>query len=236
MSSLKEKVPSKFYCPLTLTIMEDPLMTREGHSYEKSAILTWLSTHDTSPLTREPLEVSQLLSNHALRSEIHAWRERKIYVNMQGTDSDTEFISDLDDDDDDDDDDDYYVGDGNKKADDISDAALFVFKLSPDEMKEYNWSRALLLSSMPGRDESQEQHQQQQVEDEEVDDGAGEELIPRSRRTRSNNINNANSINSNSNNSASSEESSQRRTMSRAMRSALLFGRRRRRASVSRDS
>ena len=47
-SNSKRKVLSKFICPLTLNAMEDPMMTKQGHSYEKSAILTWLSKEDIS--------------------------------------------------------------------------------------------------------------------------------------------------------------------------------------------
>ena len=79
MAFSEEIVPSKFMCPLTSDIMEDPVMTREGHSFEKSAILSWLSRHSTCPMTYEPLEISQLVANHALRNEIHAWRARRMF-------------------------------------------------------------------------------------------------------------------------------------------------------------
>lgn len=70
-----KQIPAAFICPLTLNVMEDPLMTKEGHSYERSAILKWVSENNTSPLTREPLTMSQLIRNHALKSEIESWRK-----------------------------------------------------------------------------------------------------------------------------------------------------------------
>ena len=50
--------------------MSDPLLSREGHNYERQAILNWVAEHGTSPLTREPLKPSQLVSNKALQCRI----------------------------------------------------------------------------------------------------------------------------------------------------------------------
>ena len=57
-------------CPISLEVMEDPVMCADGHSYERSAIIEWLSTHNTSPVTNEPLEHKVVTTNHALRSLI----------------------------------------------------------------------------------------------------------------------------------------------------------------------
>jgi U-box domain len=42
----------------------------DGHSYEQTAISEWLQTHDTSPVTGQPLATTDLLPNHALRQMI----------------------------------------------------------------------------------------------------------------------------------------------------------------------
>ena len=46
-----------------------------GHSYERAEILKWLSTHTTSPLTREVLAHSFLTPNRTLSKAIEEWRE-----------------------------------------------------------------------------------------------------------------------------------------------------------------
>jgi Mg-chelatase subunit ChlD len=59
-----------FYCPITDELMVDPVMDPDGNTYERAAIIQWLSTHNTSPITRAPLTVNQLIPNRSLRSAI----------------------------------------------------------------------------------------------------------------------------------------------------------------------
>ena len=44
-------LPPELDCPITHQPMLDPVLTCDGHTYERYAILHWLSQHDTSPLT-----------------------------------------------------------------------------------------------------------------------------------------------------------------------------------------
>ena len=46
--TLKE-VASNLLCPLNLTLMVEPLLAEDGHTYEKSAIVDWLTRSDMSP-------------------------------------------------------------------------------------------------------------------------------------------------------------------------------------------
>ncbi|KAK7250100.1 hypothetical protein SO694_00006271 [Aureococcus anophagefferens] len=66
--------PPELLCPITLSMMGDPVVANDGHSYERAAIATWLATHDTSPRTREPMGGANLVPNHALRAQIGEWR------------------------------------------------------------------------------------------------------------------------------------------------------------------
>lgn len=85
-------VPERFICPLTLEIMEHPLMTRAGHSFERSAILGWLRRNDKHPLTRESLSPRDLVQNGALKAEIALWKGKHCNV----LDSETEASSSID--------------------------------------------------------------------------------------------------------------------------------------------
>lgn len=67
-------IPSTFFCPITKRIMHDPVMDKEGNSYEKLAIEEWLRTnHHTSPITRNPLIESDLTPNRALKDAIETF-------------------------------------------------------------------------------------------------------------------------------------------------------------------
>lgn len=57
-------------CPITRSQLVDPVMDPEGNSYSRHAIVEWLSNHHTSPITRTPLTVSQLVPNRAMQDMI----------------------------------------------------------------------------------------------------------------------------------------------------------------------
>jgi hypothetical protein len=59
-------LPDAFYCPITLSLMHKPVIDPQGCTYEKVAIIKWIEVNGDSPVTREPLTVDQLISNHAL--------------------------------------------------------------------------------------------------------------------------------------------------------------------------
>ena len=69
------EIPEEFICPLTMELMQDPVMSRYGQSYERDAILNWLHRgHTDCPCTRQPLRLRDLVSNHQLRLRIHKWQ------------------------------------------------------------------------------------------------------------------------------------------------------------------
>jgi hypothetical protein len=55
-------------CPITGEMMIDPVICVDGHTYERAAILNWLSSHNTSPMTGLPLASKNLIPNIALRN------------------------------------------------------------------------------------------------------------------------------------------------------------------------
>ncbi len=63
------EIPNEFLCPITLEIMQDPVIASDGHTYERSAILQHISLHaeyPRSPLTRDVLQSNILISNNNL--------------------------------------------------------------------------------------------------------------------------------------------------------------------------
>jgi len=66
----KQKLNAEFYCPITLEIMHDPVITADGATYERSAIQEWLQQNDLSPNTGMQLPHKNLVTNYALKSLI----------------------------------------------------------------------------------------------------------------------------------------------------------------------
>jgi hypothetical protein len=66
-------IPNEFLCPIGLTIMKDPAIGPDGHTYELTAITEWLLQHKVSPITRQEMSVNRLRPNIALRKIIEDW-------------------------------------------------------------------------------------------------------------------------------------------------------------------
>ncbi|KAK9909205.1 hypothetical protein WJX75_008707 [Coccomyxa subellipsoidea] len=66
----EDEAPDSFCCPITHEILRDPVVACDGYSYERGPITNWLQTHNTSPMTNEPLESKYLVPNRALLAAI----------------------------------------------------------------------------------------------------------------------------------------------------------------------
>ena len=69
-------VPDDFYCPITGELMNDPVSEPAGHTYEKSAITKWLSKNNTSPMTRNGLNINLLKPNISLKKSIDSIKDK----------------------------------------------------------------------------------------------------------------------------------------------------------------
>jgi U-box domain len=89
-SSSDIDIPEKFTCPITQELMQDPVMSRYGQSYERSAIIEWLAAGNKAcPMTRQPLCLRDVISNPKLRVEIRRWQvenQTDVTVLMQSGD------------------------------------------------------------------------------------------------------------------------------------------------------
>ena len=66
--------PANYVCPLTLRLIREPVSDECGHSFEKTAINSWLDTHDFCPISRKPLCKEELYPNRSLETRIHHWK------------------------------------------------------------------------------------------------------------------------------------------------------------------
>jgi len=59
-----------FACPITYLIMAEPVITDDGHTFEKEAIQHWLLTNDKNPLTNVILKNKEIRPNKLIKSMI----------------------------------------------------------------------------------------------------------------------------------------------------------------------
>ena len=62
----------EFECPISLQIMENPVVAADGFSYERESIVKWLQEHETSPSTGATLPHKEVIPNNQLRSLIRS--------------------------------------------------------------------------------------------------------------------------------------------------------------------
>ncbi|XP_014490369.1 U-box domain-containing protein 16 [Vigna radiata var. radiata] len=73
-------VPADYRCPISLELMQDPVVVATGQTYDRVSIQLWMdSGHNTCPKTGQTLSHTDLIPNRVLRNMIATWcREQKI--------------------------------------------------------------------------------------------------------------------------------------------------------------
>jgi STIP1 family protein 1 len=72
----KREVPDHLIDGITFEIMHDPVVTKNGASYEKATLIEHLKRSSTDPLTREILTIGDLRPNIALRDACTEFMEQ----------------------------------------------------------------------------------------------------------------------------------------------------------------
>ena len=81
---LSLKSPPKYLlCPISHEILEDPVSTSDGHTYERRSIETWLSNHNTSPITGLILPDKLLRPNFAIKVALQTYKEILSCLNIK---------------------------------------------------------------------------------------------------------------------------------------------------------
>lgn len=70
---LNVKIPNEFFCPISKEIMLEPVVIRDGYTYEKKSILEWFKISNKSPVTSKELRNKMYLNNTSLRNMIREW-------------------------------------------------------------------------------------------------------------------------------------------------------------------
>jgi hypothetical protein len=69
-------VPDDFICPITQDIFTDPVMDSNGRTFQRNAILKWLTENVTCPLTREPRRARNYIPNAMMMTNIRLWMKQ----------------------------------------------------------------------------------------------------------------------------------------------------------------
>ncbi|CAI6337090.1 unnamed protein product [Periconia digitata] len=72
----KREVPDYLVDGITFEIMHDPVVTKNGRSYERATLIEHLKRNPTDPLTREPLTINELRPNIALKEACTEFMEK----------------------------------------------------------------------------------------------------------------------------------------------------------------
>eukprot|EP01083_Nonionella_stella_P090296 252270_1 len=76
-SFMDEEHPRELCCPITLDLMKDPvILMSDGHTYERAALMYWLQSNHTSPVTNQPLKSKQCITNFAIKSQIESYNRK----------------------------------------------------------------------------------------------------------------------------------------------------------------
>lgn len=70
-------IPNDYLCPISHEIMSDPVVAKDGHTYDRSSIEKWFKTKGKpiSPKTNKELSSEELVPNYSLRSIIQDFKE-----------------------------------------------------------------------------------------------------------------------------------------------------------------
>lgn len=68
-------IPNEFLCPITLEVMEDPVICEDGHTYEKKFIESL--KNGISPITKQPINLKRLIPNRALKELIADFQKKQ---------------------------------------------------------------------------------------------------------------------------------------------------------------
>lgn len=72
-----DNISKNYLCPISYDVFYDPVITADGHTYEKIEILKWfINDNKTSPLTNKKLENFEIIPNIVLKNVISDWKKQ----------------------------------------------------------------------------------------------------------------------------------------------------------------
>jgi tetratricopeptide (TPR) repeat protein len=71
ISNLPEMVKNNIVCPITKCLFMDPVIAKDGNTYERFAIEEWLNAHSRSPMTNQNID-TEVMPNLSIRHIINS--------------------------------------------------------------------------------------------------------------------------------------------------------------------
>ena len=69
------KLKNSFICPIGQIMMDNPVITPYGTTYEQSEILKWIEKNNNDYITKKPLCKDMLVPNHMLKATMKEYTE-----------------------------------------------------------------------------------------------------------------------------------------------------------------
>ena len=66
------QIPQEYICPITLSLMDDPVICSDGYTYERSSILQLRNS--ISPITRQFIDKNNIIPNRAIKDSIERFK------------------------------------------------------------------------------------------------------------------------------------------------------------------
>ena len=70
LEAMFTEIKEQLTCPITQSLFEDPYISKDGYTFECSAIRAWTQSRGTCPLSRKPLEPRMVLPNRATKNVV----------------------------------------------------------------------------------------------------------------------------------------------------------------------
>ena len=74
-STFDDSFEEPYLCPISKEIMENPVITPYGHSFERKAIVEAINRKGECPITRKKLEIKDLIPNYSLKTAIENYKK-----------------------------------------------------------------------------------------------------------------------------------------------------------------
>jgi len=71
-------LPDVYYCPITISLMHDPVIDPEGNTFERAAVEKWINKNKSSPITRTPLSTNDLYCNRAITTLLEIEKGKRV--------------------------------------------------------------------------------------------------------------------------------------------------------------
>lgn len=70
-------VPDEFKCPISLSVMREPVLCSDGFYYDRECIEDWLSAHSRSPMTNLRMDDKRTHRDRVLALKIAQWKDEQ---------------------------------------------------------------------------------------------------------------------------------------------------------------